>query len=351
MVPDQQILPPIARLCEPIEGTSVATLAERLGLDKSRFGQGGNGGDAGNEDEAWGFTPMCRMEDSERFAACEALKVRCSHCNQEADFPGVYCEALVAVAAAGESKGGVASMASGGLRSGLLCPNMSCQALYWGAPNAASCFARLFNRVTLTVRLHVKKYYDCWLLCDDTGCNRRSRQQSVVATARLARGCHGHMGMEYSEKALHTQLKFLETLFDVRRAKAKKMEAGTVPLPLPDSHVRVLDLLHEQTRQIVSSTAYNWIRPSLWSMISGGVKHTPTVEAEPRKAVATPLKCFGTYWMSISINVRCGVMRMRQVLSLSEILSDLSSGLGRVKAMAGTQFSVCTWNNEKAWAK
>jgi hypothetical protein len=81
------------------------------------------------------------------------------------------------------------------------------------------------------------------------------------------------MGMEYSEKALHTQLKFLETLFDVRRAKAKKMEAGTVPLPLPDGHVRVLDLLHEQTRQIVSSTAYNWIRPSLWSMISGGVKH------------------------------------------------------------------------------
>jgi len=44
-------------------------------------------------------------------------------------------------------------------------------------------------------------------------------------------------------------------------------------------------------------------------------------------------------------------MRMRQVLLLSEILSDLSSGLGRVKAMAGTQFSVCTWNNEKAWAK
>lgn len=30
----QQILPPIARLCEPIEGTSLAILAERLGLDK-----------------------------------------------------------------------------------------------------------------------------------------------------------------------------------------------------------------------------------------------------------------------------------------------------------------------------
>ena len=34
---NQQILPPIARLCEPIEGTSTAMLAERLGLDGSKF--------------------------------------------------------------------------------------------------------------------------------------------------------------------------------------------------------------------------------------------------------------------------------------------------------------------------
>lgn len=33
----QQLLPPIARLCEPIEGTSQAQLAECLGLDSSRF--------------------------------------------------------------------------------------------------------------------------------------------------------------------------------------------------------------------------------------------------------------------------------------------------------------------------
>jgi len=33
----QQLLPPIARLCEPIEGTSVAQLAECLGLDSHRF--------------------------------------------------------------------------------------------------------------------------------------------------------------------------------------------------------------------------------------------------------------------------------------------------------------------------
>lgn len=32
-----QILPPISRLCEPIEGTSPAILSERLGLDASKY--------------------------------------------------------------------------------------------------------------------------------------------------------------------------------------------------------------------------------------------------------------------------------------------------------------------------
>lgn len=56
---------------------------------------------------------------------------------EEADFPGVYLSPSATEAAP----------AQGGLRSGLLCPNPACQALYWGAPNAASCFARLFNKV------------------------------------------------------------------------------------------------------------------------------------------------------------------------------------------------------------
>lgn len=79
----QQILPPIARLCEPIEGTSLAILAERLGLDKSRFAGSGGGvsGLLGGDDaEAWGFTPACKMDDAERFAACAPLRMRCTKC-------------------------------------------------------------------------------------------------------------------------------------------------------------------------------------------------------------------------------------------------------------------------------
>lgn len=34
---NQQIVPPVSRLCEPIEGTSMAILAEKMGLDASKF--------------------------------------------------------------------------------------------------------------------------------------------------------------------------------------------------------------------------------------------------------------------------------------------------------------------------
>lgn len=79
------------------------------------------------------------------------FRVRCTSCKTEDAFPGVFIK---------EEQGGqqVAS------RSGLICTNKDCRAVYWGAPNAASCFARFFNRVTVAVRQHVKKYYDCWLV-------------------------------------------------------------------------------------------------------------------------------------------------------------------------------------------
>lgn len=73
-----------------------------------------------------------------------------------------------------------------------------------------------------------------------------------------------------SNLAHHHLQQFLETLFDVKRAKEKKVAAGIAPVPIPEAHARVLGLLHEQTKEMVSSTAYNWIRPSLWTAIFGG---------------------------------------------------------------------------------
>lgn len=61
----QQILPPIARLCEPIEGTSSASIAERLGLDGSKFAR--SQGDQTDGSEMCDYIPSCRMTPAERF--------------------------------------------------------------------------------------------------------------------------------------------------------------------------------------------------------------------------------------------------------------------------------------------
>ena len=49
--------------------------------------------------------------------------------------------------------------------------------------NGMEMYSYLSNRVTLLERFCVKKYYDCWLICDDRACARRTRQQPSKGTA------------------------------------------------------------------------------------------------------------------------------------------------------------------------
>jgi DNA polymerase alpha subunit A len=75
--------------------------------------------------------------------------------------------------------------------------------------------------VTLLIRECLKKYYDSWLICDDHSCGRRTMQQSVREVACTSGECHGRMIQEYDAIRLYTQLKYLESMFDVTRMKNK----------------------------------------------------------------------------------------------------------------------------------
>lgn len=91
-----QILPPISRLCEPIEGTSIAIMSTQLGLDASKYaGRYSNGIDDLLNDNVdnWGFTPASKMDDAERFKDCIPLLVTCDVCHCEFAFTGVNAEA------------------------------------------------------------------------------------------------------------------------------------------------------------------------------------------------------------------------------------------------------------------
>ena len=241
----QQILPPISRLCEPIDGTSVAQISLQLGLDASKFVQKSTTDDFQMD---WGFTPRCMLADTIRFKDCIKLNVTCKSCKSPTEFPGVFSVLNT---------------------SGLSCT--TCGAMYYGLMTPAACYGYLSNCTTLLVRQMVKKYYDCWLRCDDMTCGRRTTQQSVNGYGCVG-NCHGRMKQEYSESELHTQLKYLESLFDVERAKEKcanTEDLVLVPPELTDHQKEIFKLLKIHMSNTVENNAYNWIRPSLWSKMFG----------------------------------------------------------------------------------
>jgi len=262
-----QILPPISRLCEPIEGTSTATISEKLGLDASKF-RSNNNDDADHED--YGFVPKCKMPDGDRFAECAKLKYNCQACGKkDLEFTGTF------------------NPTTG--TSGLSCAE--CGAMYLGRRNAGDCYSYLANRVSLQVRACVKNYYDCWLRCDDATCNRRTMQQSVMGYA-CTENCKGRMVQDYDEARLHTQLKYLECLFSFDRAvknrwRAQKAAADGVSEQgvsdptnkelksynhgIPREQQDVLLYLKTHMENSVNGSAYNWVRPSLWSTVFGKV--------------------------------------------------------------------------------
>lgn len=78
----QQILPPIERLCEPIEGTDRARLAECLGLDPNRYRTA-----TAAESESRAFSTLDSLiSDAERYKDCDHFVVRCRSCKGQVEF-------------------------------------------------------------------------------------------------------------------------------------------------------------------------------------------------------------------------------------------------------------------------
>ena len=65
----QQVHPVVSRLCQPIEGTDAAHIANCLGLDPSKFhAQVVHTSGGGDDDEL--LAPASALDDEERFKRC-----------------------------------------------------------------------------------------------------------------------------------------------------------------------------------------------------------------------------------------------------------------------------------------
>ena len=263
----QQILPPVARLCEPIQETSQRALAAKMGLDSTKYSQTINFGCEQEDNDDVDYTPASCMPDKERFQNVEKFKFQCSACHVESEFPGVFHVV----------KGTEGTEVLEGLR----CVNPDCPSpKFWGHNNYFECFSRLSNTMAIWVYNLQKKYYEGIIRCDEPMCGLETRQLSVHGGICLRRGCNGRMHSIYTERTVHTHLKYLETLFDIEHAceQLEKTNLGRkeeLKKNIPKHGKTTFAELHQRSKAYLSSTAFNWISPSFWQSL--------TVRSQPQQ--------------------------------------------------------------------
>ena len=201
----KQIFPPIERLCAPIPGTDAVRLAECLGLDVRKYQINTSSGS--NQQNSEIFPLESQIPDSVRFENVARLALTCRSCKEKSTFEGLALSTDMCNA------------------HGIICPNSACQKQF----SVLTIIAQLENQI----RAQTSKYYDGWVVCDDSACGNRTRQISVYGHRCLgprghAEGCLGRMNYEYTEKQIYNQLLYFAGLWDVDKARSavQKEPAG-----------------------------------------------------------------------------------------------------------------------------
>eukprot|EP01137_Pigoraptor_chileana_P015018 Opistho-2@70403 len=207
----QQVHPVVGRLCEPIEGTDAAHLAECLGLDPRAYAHAIAAAEDAQGDQ--GDLPA-----EERYRSADRWSVSCVSCGWYGEFPGVVRT---------ENKK---------ILCGLVCPG--CQVNL----NAG----RLRNLLTHTMRSHIDRYYEGRMRCDEETCGHMTRSVHVCGRGRRcnASGCTGTMRREYTDAQLLTQLLYLRHLFDTEKTLKEledyqRADANIVVQPYMDEFAAV----------------------------------------------------------------------------------------------------------------
>ncbi|KAI0115945.1 hypothetical protein GGR51DRAFT_502663 [Nemania sp. FL0031] len=203
----KQIFPPVERLCANITGTSTTQLAEQLGLDVRRYSS-----NSSSQPDLEIHPLESQIPDEIRFRDCTRFSLRCRKCKVSSPFHG-----LLPASSDTEATQAVTVTAQG-----ISCP--SCSSII---PNL-SVIAQLEH----AIRAQTSRYYEGWLVCDDTQCGNRTRQLSASSTKCLGPkglgiGCSGRMHYEYSERDIYTQLVYFASLWDVDKARAKAQSGAT----------------------------------------------------------------------------------------------------------------------------
>ena len=193
----QQLHPVISRLCDPLEGTDSARIAQCLGLDPEQFRRNIYSNDARNDE-------IASSKDEERFRTCSKFEMPpCIECGEGS---GESKPTVVDTPIRNSGKDAYFAFTK--------CSNLACKA------NPLDHMHSIQNKITLNIREHIKRYYKGWVVCEDPGCSGRTRQLplSFQRAFPICETCRkATMYMEYTDSQLYTQLLYYQNLFDYQR--------------------------------------------------------------------------------------------------------------------------------------
>eukprot|EP00457_Paulinella_chromatophora_P000299 gb/GEZN01000299.1/.p1 GENE.gb/GEZN01000299.1/~~gb/GEZN01000299.1/.p1 ORF type:complete len:1575 (-),score=266.88 gb/GEZN01000299.1/:312-5036(-) len=262
-----QILPPVARLCGPIEETDAARIADSLGLEGSKFQNMYKSGETVKDDDDELFL-SADQDDAEKFKLVEKLQVVCQHCKTGFEFPGVYDFVSAE------------SQKSAHTLCGLICPVPECHGLIKDLIDETHWINGFSNLLTRKIRGHLDKYYQSWLKCSDNSCGKLTRQVLGRCGECPNPSCQGQLQREYTAQMLYIQLMYYQSLFDVSRAenniKAENKRrldnpSGALPQlvakPLSASHSRVMLAVSQHLDKILGASRFHFLwLPDLFTM-------------------------------------------------------------------------------------
>eukprot|EP00743_Colponemidia_sp_Colp-15_P005940 GILK01006386.1.p1 GENE.GILK01006386.1~~GILK01006386.1.p1 ORF type:complete len:1470 (-),score=342.66 GILK01006386.1:187-3951(-) len=259
----QQVHPPVARLCEPIDGTDSGRIADFLGLEASKFVHRIASSTKSWEDAY--FASSSNMDDETKFSECSKLYITCRKCRNRLMFGGVH----------------QSSPTNPNVRmNGFICSQPGC--------NGRLESERVHNAVLQLAKSSMDSYYEGWLMCEDIACAKETRQLPLNGSRCLMPGCRGKMRPKFGERSLHLQLQYLQSLFDVAKVEHKlalenkrREKDNIAPIMAPvlsEEDKRSFASIKESVTQLLSRSAYNFIScDNLFSFM------TTTIKAPPMK--------------------------------------------------------------------
>nr|CAB3264997.1 DNA polymerase alpha catalytic subunit [Phallusia mammillata] len=193
----QQVHPVVTRLCDPIDGTDSALIAQCLGLDPSGFKRS----QTHEVDEEERLMSVQATEE-EKYSGCKKFLFTCPSSGEKLEFgSGVFAET---------DPSWMCSLAQP-------CGEESSKIV-------VNYFAQLRNQLTLAIRERIHNYYKGWMTCDDPACGHRTRSVPTLRdhSGPICSACYkGILRPEMSYKDLYQQLCYYKLQFDVDYALNK----------------------------------------------------------------------------------------------------------------------------------